>query len=44
MCQRLFDYVNQGGFDKFTFKTHLTHEIWQRKFGRSKGALGCYVS
>ena len=25
--------------DKFTFKAHLTHEIWQRKFGRVKGAL-----
>ena len=32
-----------GGFDKFAFKKPLTHEIWQRKFGRVKGALiACY--
>ena len=36
MCQRLFEI---RGFEKLTFKTHLTHKIWQRRFGRVKGAL-----
>ena len=28
-----------GGFDKFTLKKHLTHEIYQRRFSHVKGAL-----